>query len=672
MAYMLFKYIRRKVKESGRKEAALNITDNSHLTPEFHHGAPEPEEHESLPGNATQHTPTEKPISAESHHDSRKLNDEARKMRAYRWRMILGLILPSFLASVDVTIVAPAIPTISSHFNHLSGSFNWIVAAYTLTFTTFVPASGQIADIYGRHFALQFQMFWILIGSVLCASAVTWPMLLFGRALQGMGAAGIMNLTRIVLSDGVSLADNSKNNTIFSLINGVSYAIGPVIGGYLTASSWRYCFVVPIPIAVISHVLIFFLMRKDLAKGRVTLNPGDSRRTGYITGLGIIDWIGMITFILGVGLLILAVQWGGTQYAWSSSAVIIPFVAGGVLFLYFFFHEYLLGAGRFISRIFPHQIPMIPSAIFRKKDTTLLMVINFSAGVSLVSAFYFVSYYWQLAEGYSSSKAGIQLLYYTPGLGVGVYTAMFLCNVWPRQTFQPLFWGSIVEAAGLSLLTWAVSMRQTTLVNVFLAVAGAGTGMRFMPIVLHAAGIWPSRIPAIQSLLSFTLPLGETIGISMMGAVFGNKFDQYLRAIELGSGSAFTSSTGPANLDSLQSLGPAAREAVQNAAARAVMWAFISVIPFVGVSLVAACFLGNVWIGKAAKVGDDGRVVREERKSSVVGFPYLLALFSGGMEGRRREVNPAVDQREAGKERVPDEETADLRRAQNVHVRDAQ
>lgn len=105
--------------------------------------------------------------------------------------------------------------------DHLSGSFNWIVAAYTLTFTTFVPASGQLADIYGRHFALQFQMFWILIGSVLCASSATWGMLLFGRALQGLGAAGIMNLTRIILSDGVSLADNSKSNTVFSLVNGI-------------------------------------------------------------------------------------------------------------------------------------------------------------------------------------------------------------------------------------------------------------------------------------------------------------------------------------------------------------------------------------------------------------------------------------------------------------------
>jgi MFS family permease len=102
--------------------------------------------------------------------------------------------------------------------DHLSGSFNWIVAAYTLTFTTFVPASGQLADIYGRHFALQFEMFWIMIGSVLCAAAQSWGMLLLGRALQGLGAAGIMSLSRIILSDGATLAENARNNSVLSFI----------------------------------------------------------------------------------------------------------------------------------------------------------------------------------------------------------------------------------------------------------------------------------------------------------------------------------------------------------------------------------------------------------------------------------------------------------------------
>ena len=105
--------------------------------------------------------------------------------------------------------------------DRLSGSFNWIVAAYTLTFTTFVPVSGQLADIFGRHFAMQYQLFWVTVGSVLCATAQSWSMLLVGRGLQGIGAAGIVNLSRIIVSDGATLAESSSNNSTISLINGI-------------------------------------------------------------------------------------------------------------------------------------------------------------------------------------------------------------------------------------------------------------------------------------------------------------------------------------------------------------------------------------------------------------------------------------------------------------------
>lgn len=513
-------------------------------------------------------------------------------------------------------------------------------------------------------------------------------MLLLGRALQGLGAAGIMNLTRIILSDGMSLADNSKNMTIFSLINGIryfnpptslfrerfadnkySYAVGPIIGGYLASTSWRYCFVIPIPIAFLSHVLFFFLMRDELVKGRVNLHKGDSRRTGYISGLAHIDWIGMLTFILGIGLIILAVQWGGTSYSWSSPATLAPLVVGGVLMVVFFVYEYLLSPGRFMARVFTRQVAMIPSALFRKKDTTLLMIINFSAGVSLVSAFYFVSYYWQLAEGYSSSKAGTQLLYYTPGLGIGVYSTLFMCNVWPKQTFYPLFIGSIVEAVGLSAMTWAISVRNTTLVSVFLAVAGAGTGFRFMPVTLHAAGIWPGRLPAMQSLLSCTLPLGETIGISMMGAVFSNKFSQYLRGIDSTNTSSFNGgTTGPANLDTLASLSLADQEYIRNAAARAIMWGFISVLPFMALSIIASMFVGNVWIGNPRKMTDDGHVKKEEKKGMVMTSPFLIAVCTGSVKTERKKVDPIAEQGlDEKRERVPDVEAT--RPARGVHIR---
>lgn len=403
-------------------------------------------------------------------------------------------------------------------------------------------------------------------------------------------------------------------------------------------------------------------MRKELVKGSAAraASTGGSRRANFISGSLSIDWLGAVLFILGVGSIILALQWGGNQYAWKSAATIAPFVVGGILVVAFFIHEYLLGPGRFTARLLPRQVPMIPSVLFRKKDTMVLLVINFSAGISLVSAFYFISYYWQLAEGYSPSKAGVQLLYYTPGLGVGVYVAMFMCNRRPAQTFYPLFIGSIVEGIGLAVLTYAVSIRHGTLVSVFLAISGAGTGLRFMPVVLHAAGIWSTRVPAMQSLLSFVLPLGETVGISAMGAVFTNKLSRYTADIP--------GYTGAETLATLEGLSGPVKDAVQNAAAKSVMWALITVLPFVGLSIVASFFLGNVWIGKIANGGEGERSQQEVARGHVMYGVYLLALLKGSVAANKQELDVNVEDQEIS-QKVPDTERDNLAEPQITHTR---
>jgi MFS family permease len=453
------------------------------------------------------------------------------------------------------------------------------------------------------------------------------------------------------------------------LISNSSYAIGPVIGGYIADGGWRYVFVLPVGVSVLAIVVIFLLMRKELVRGSITTTSGESRRLGYISGLRIIDWPGLITFILGVGLVILAIQWGGTSYAWSSPTVCACFIVGGILCIVFFVYEYLLGPGRVVARIFPNQVPMIPSTLFRKKDTSLLMIINFAAGISLVSAFYFISYYWQLAEGYSPSKAGVQLLYYTPGLGVGVYSAMALCNRWPRQTFYPLLLGSIVEGLGLALLTYSISIRNQTMVKAFLGVSGAGTGLRFMPVVLHAAGVWSMRIPSIQSLLSFMLPLGETMGISLMGAVFSNKLSTSLTSIAA-QNRDLNIPSGVPSLDVLNNLPAAAKNDIQNAAAKAVMWSLISVLPFVGLSILASTMLGNVWIGKAAVKAKDGKPACTEEKGKVMYGIYISALFSGNLSAHKQdlEVNHSHEQ-EMSREKIGDaEEGTKVAEPERAHV----
>lgn len=135
--------------------------------------------------------------------------------------------------------------------------FNWIVTAFTLTSTSTILVYGQVFDVFGRHSVIQASISFILVGSVLGAAAQVWPMLLLGRAFQGLGFAGLGIVTKLILSDKVSLRENSVNNTIFALLNGLSVGVGPVIGGYLTKV--YSCALIQIPRANIPGLLALVL-----------------------------------------------------------------------------------------------------------------------------------------------------------------------------------------------------------------------------------------------------------------------------------------------------------------------------------------------------------------------------------------------------------------------------
>lgn len=166
----------------------------------------------------------------------------------------------------------------------------------------------------------------MIVGSVLCSSApvTAFLMLLVGRALQGMGCAGLIILTKVILADKVSLAENAKNNTLFTLVGGIGYSIGPVIGGYLTQVSWRWCFIINIPMCVAAAVIAHFVLRPEL------LGPQEIARTDgstdesqtsptFFARLTTIDFGGQFLFLFGMGLLVLALTWADFYYPWHES-----------------------------------------------------------------------------------------------------------------------------------------------------------------------------------------------------------------------------------------------------------------------------------------------------------------------------------------------------------------
>ncbi|ETI22561.1 hypothetical protein G647_06637 [Cladophialophora carrionii CBS 160.54] len=536
---------------------------------------------------------------------------EKSKARKYRWKLLLSLTPAFFVASLDLTIVATALPQIASHFDKFN-QLNWIVTAFTLTSTAFIPVFGQLADTFGRHATLQFSVVLLAIGSVLCAAAPDWAVLLLGRALQGIGTAGISNVVMIILADLVSLREQAINTSIFQLLNGIGYSVGPVIGGYLTNSNWRYCFVLCAGVSVLSIVGIF-LLRNDLKPGKVSVSRppvGQSRLQALASGLSTLDYGGICLFILGIGLLILGTAWGGSTYRWSSGAVLSSLTLGSIFFILFLVYEMLLSdESGFLARRLPRgTAPMIPSSILRSKDVSLVCAIAFSTGAAIYSVFYFIGIYFTLVEAFDASDAGTQLLYYVPGIGVGVYVAIFICNVHPRQTFPPLLVGTIIETAGIAALAYAVKARSETLVNVMMAVAGAGTGMRFMPSNLHLAGMFRDKIAPVFSILRFAMPFGGTLALTIMGSVFQNQMSEYFGADAVviitnatsnspGGGTSFNLHT-QASLDLIDELPAATQEAIRAQGATATMWAFTSILPILACSLLASLFLGNVWISK--------------------------------------------------------------------------
>jgi MFS family permease len=265
----------------------------------------------------------------------------------------------------------------------------------------------------------------MLVGSAICTGAPTnaFGVLLLGRGLQGVGAAGINICVRIVLADRVSLRDYAVNFTLFSLASAVSFSIGPVIGGFLTEANWRWCFAINLPVGVLAIALAVLLLRKELLgpqplpeiEGRE--NDGRTRRGRFLLRLSTIDYGGQLLFLWGLGLLILAFTWSGGTYPWGSAHVIAPLVVGGVLAIAWIFYEYLMVPGRIMARVFPVQRPMIPWALLSQRDIGLLFAIAFGGGMAMFAMLYFADLYFALVKLNTASQGGIALLYFLPGLG---------------------------------------------------------------------------------------------------------------------------------------------------------------------------------------------------------------------------------------------------------------
>jgi MFS family permease len=222
-----------------------------------------------------------------------------------------------------------------------------------------------------------------VIGSAICTGAQGIVVLIIGRAISGIGAGGLTTLARIILNDSNNLKDNNSQTAILTLLYGIGYAVGPVIGGGLATANWRWCFAINLPCCVLGMFSTFLFLRHH--PNPAAPPPG----TTFTQKLQRIDYAGAMLFMTGGILIILGLSWG-SQEVWNQAKVIVVFVIGGVLIIAFYLWE------RFLERrvakehtlvVWLAERPMIPAVLFQDINVIGTSIIAFGGGLLMASYF---------------------------------------------------------------------------------------------------------------------------------------------------------------------------------------------------------------------------------------------------------------------------------------------
>ncbi|KAJ1836930.1 hypothetical protein LPJ70_006045, partial [Coemansia sp. RSA 2708] len=277
---------------------------------------------------------------------------------ARRVVVFVSLALTMLLASLDLTIVTTAVPKIALEFQALS-SATWIATAYMLTTTALQPLYGKLSDTFGRVPTLVSAIAVFMAGSAACGWAPSMGVLIFGRALQGIGGAGLLSLVFIIISDLTTEEERPAYMGVLGAVWSVASVIGPVLGGVFSdRASWRWAFWLNLPIAAPVLAIIVVFLRLPLPRGSLWQK------------LKRVDFLGSLVLIGGVVLLLLGLTWGGKTYAWGSPRIVCLLVFGVVLLGAFIVVEWRVALA-----------PTVPVHLFRNRNVALCVLSQFFMGV---------------------------------------------------------------------------------------------------------------------------------------------------------------------------------------------------------------------------------------------------------------------------------------------------
>ena len=376
---------------------------------------------------------------------------------APRVRLIfVALLLVLLLASLDQTIVSTALPTIVGDLGGIS-HLSWVVTAYLLAATIAGPLYGKLGDLYGRKKVLQTAIVIFLIGSALCGVAQSMVQLIAFRALQGLGAGGLIVTTFAVIGDVIPPRERGKYQGYFGGVFGVSTVIGPLLGGFFVDNlSWRWIFYVNLPIGLIALVVIAVAFH-----------------TRTTTERHAIDYAGAALLAGALSAIVLFTSLGGTTWAWESWKIVALIVLSVVLVPAFVWVE---------SRA---AEPIIPLALFRNRTFSVTSGVGFIVGFALFGAITYLPLYFQITKGSSPTKSGLQLTPLMAGVLVTSIASGQLISRLGRYRMFPIA-GTAVMGLAMLMLSRLELGTSVWVASLDSLVLGLGLGMVMQVLVLAA------------------------------------------------------------------------------------------------------------------------------------------------------------------------------------------
>ncbi|ODO00769.1 hypothetical protein L198_03096 [Cryptococcus wingfieldii CBS 7118] len=449
----------------------------------------------------------------------------------------LKLVMPSlalvmFLAALDQTIVATALPTIAEQLNASPSEYSWVGTSYMLASTLQTPINGRVSDIVGRKPLLYAAILIFTVFSALCGAAKTSTWLIVARAFQGLGGGCIIGLTSIIASDIVPLEKRGAYQGFLGASWGVASVLGPILGGVLTSkASWRWCFYINLPTCGVALLFLVFTLK---------LNP--TRKLTLAEFRASFDFLGLLLLMMSSALLIVGFS-RAADFGFDAPSSYAIIIAGGVILIL-----------AVLNFLFTQRNAIIPARMFKNRTTLFFLIGSLLHASAFLPSNYLLPQMFQGLRGDSPIQSGVHILPYSIVVAwMTVVTGQINSRL---RIIRPTAWvGYAFAALGYGLFykfytsTASYATQEGLLV---LAAVGIGSSLQSPMLILQAA-MPLKEMAAATSAWSLTRMMGGSIGLAVFTAILNTEMRSKFKKID-GYGTEFTVPESASGYSALQEL----------------------------------------------------------------------------------------------------------------------